>query len=86
MGKDWKEREVIYADNLWAQVDEWTREIDFMAENPEVQGSECAKMMLQGRREAISWVTKYLSEYEQSISEILDFWGVKIASDEEGDD
>jgi hypothetical protein len=82
MSKDLTERKVLYSEGLWAQIDEWVSEIDLMSENPEVQGSECAKMMLQGRREAISWVTKYLNGYEQRISEILDFWDVKIVSDE----
>jgi hypothetical protein len=78
MRKDWQDRDVIYVDSLWAQIDEWTQEIDIMSENPEVKGSECAKMMLQGRREVISWVGDYLSDYTQSLKDIHELWGVKV--------
>ena len=77
MSRHWTEREVVYSEALWARIDEWSQEIDQLAENPEVKGSECGKMMLMGRREVVSWIADYLHEYEQRLSGILEFWGVK---------
>lgn len=89
MSRHWTERNVFYSDNLWAKIDEWSGEIDQLSDNPEVKTSECAKMMLMGRREVLSWVGDFLKDYEQRLAGILEFWGVsldKVVEETEGNE
>lgn len=79
MSRDWWQRNVLCAENLWFQIDEWAQEIEQLADNPEVKSSESAKMLLFGRREMLNWLTDYLQEHEEEMKNLLELWGLNAS-------
>lgn len=79
MSREWHERKVLCSENLWFQIDEWAQEVEQLAENKEVETSECAKMLLLGRREMLNWICDYVHEHEERLDHLLRIWGADIA-------
>lgn len=69
---DWKEKQYLYAMDLWCQIDQLSHELDIKAQDTIGATSENYKMFLMGQREMLDKISEFLHENQTPLANILE--------------